>query len=712
MRILIASNSDAAAEYLVTAGHEARTIYANNLIAQAAQEFGCEMVIYFLNVRASVPHIKVLKSLSETGAKVILIADSNNPLIPYAKNLGITDILILPVSPDDILYRLTSLNFAIEKEDKIGVNEIEEEQAPAPALHEYLKSAKKPQEPEEGCSGNTREPAEREDRELNNDGEITDADKGTEDKQTEPKKEEVFKPNLNTVPHVKTNPSEENHSQNIYFLTNDDLTKIGDLNKLPEKINQFTPDAVLIEKIVELEIIKQLRSCTTIKAVPIFFIGPEVPEELTEHVDGSITSLDKTELHKIQRNIGRIKELWNAANHDELTGAYNRKYLNGWMKAQKQPYTVLMCDLDYFKRINDTYKHDAGDEVLRQFVKYLDESVRDKDIVVRYGGEEFIIILANTAILQAEPIVSRLYGFWPGKVAYNNVEIAVTFSAGLACSTNEKDVIGKADKLLYTAKDMGRDRIMSETGLIIARQQKDERTEPKQNESEEPEAKPMEKFAPFSRERRHTKTKSTEFEKKIRAPAEIEYAIDEIKRHRVIVVWNLDGWGKAESAIEITVKLQKHKRRVLLMEMDFLNPAIDRIAGIPIVKKQNIPGKSVTEIGTGLLTLGSQLEPEHAVGLIRPKHGNLKVDYLAAGNDLGVTGEYASEQVYHDIVALLAKQYDHVVIDLGVNTDNQVFRGVVKRADILVIPASNNAVAYTRYEKIVAVKEAIFVKRG
>ncbi|TEB04699.1 Response regulator PleD [Pelotomaculum schinkii] len=460
-----------------------------------------------------------------------------------------------------------------------------------------------------------------------------------------------------------------------------------------------SPVAVLVEAGEGvIETIKALRREYRLSSVPVVVVGKcESTGCYRAGADECVEDLNSETVERIRVRANKMREMWKMATRDDLTGLYKRVFLNDYLKEQERryqetgvPFSVMMADLDYFKEVNDTHGHQAGDTVLKEFASFLSSGTRKADIVARYGGEEFVVVFPN--LENVRTIAEKLCRGWAAKEIrlQEGIRIKSTFSAGLATMGRDagdgEGLLAAADRALYLAKEYGRNMV-------------------KDISSEHGEVEVFKENLPF----KAFKKKGIGFEKKIRAPADIEYAIDEIKRHKVIVVWNLDGWGKAESAIEITVKLQKHKRRILLVEMDFLNPAIDRIAGIPIVKKKDIPGKSVTEIGAGLLTLGSQLQPDHTVGLIRPK---LKVDYLAAGNDLGVTGEYAGEQVYHDMVALLAKQYDHVVIDLGVNTDNQVFRGVVKRADILVIPASNNSVTYTRYEKIVSVKEAVFVKRS
>ncbi|WP_152945781.1 diguanylate cyclase [Desulfofundulus thermobenzoicus] len=487
--------------------------------------------------------------------------------------------------------------------------------------------------------------------------------------------------------------------------------------KTPDEIAAANQTAVILpaDRPDLIDTIKSLRRDFRLAAVPVVVLGEcDTVCCYQAGADECVDVLDDQSIERIRARAKKMREMWEQAEKDPLTGLYNRRFLEKYLVEQERryretgvPFSLLMCDLDHFKRINDTYGHDAGDAVLKEFAAFLAGGVRHVDLVARYGGEEFIIIFPG--LDDARGIAERLCRGWAGHVIRlpDSQVIQSTFSGGLAVMGRDAEDIGglirAADGALYWAKGAGRNRVVAVGDLVD-----------KQHEAmAERKAPVKERLQSQIASRRilpSFKSKSVEFEKKIRAPADLEYAIDEIKRHNVIVVWNLDSRGKVESAIEIAVSLKKLKRKVLLVEMDFLNPAMDRIAGIPVVKKKDIPGKTVMEIGAGLLTLGSCLEPEHAAGLIRQKCGSFKVDYLAAGNDLGVV-EYAGEQVYCDMIILLARRYDQVVIDLGVGMDGPTFNAAVKCADILVIPVSNDIAASARYEKIMSVKNVVFVKR-
>lgn len=155
---------------------------------------------------------------------------------------------------------------------------------------------------------------------------------------------------------------------------------------------------------------------------------------------------------------------------DPLTGILNRRYLPYIMRQQarhsvthKQPYSILLLDVDHFKEVNDTHGHPAGDAVLGQFAKTLQSCVRVSDFLFRYGGEEFLVVLANTnldqAIIIAEKIRTRVAGT-PFDIGLE-AALHITASIGIAQYEGHPDYehfIALADKALYKAKNSGRNR--------------------------------------------------------------------------------------------------------------------------------------------------------------------------------------------------------------------------------------------------------------
>lgn len=152
---------------------------------------------------------------------------------------------------------------------------------------------------------------------------------------------------------------------------------------------------------------------------------------------------------------------------DPLTGIFNRrcigKNLNSMQKA-KTEYALVLLDLDHFKNINDQYGHDAGDQVLIQVAKILDESLRLQDSVGRFGGEEFILILPNNSLVQAMSIAERCRMNIEKMIVRleDQCELRITASFGVAMSQQnltKEDITRQADQALYLAKHKGRNQV-------------------------------------------------------------------------------------------------------------------------------------------------------------------------------------------------------------------------------------------------------------
>jgi two-component system cell cycle response regulator len=157
---------------------------------------------------------------------------------------------------------------------------------------------------------------------------------------------------------------------------------------------------------------------------------------------------------------------------DALTGLYNRRYMESHLASQVdeanargKPLTALVLDIDFFKSINDTHGHDAGDAVLREFATRIRKSIRGIDLACRYGGEEFVIVMPETDISVATLVAERLrrrIASDPFPLPDGQV-VAVTISAGLAALGAQDDAAGmlkRADLALYRAKRDGRNRVV------------------------------------------------------------------------------------------------------------------------------------------------------------------------------------------------------------------------------------------------------------
>ena len=167
-----------------------------------------------------------------------------------------------------------------------------------------------------------------------------------------------------------------------------------------------------------------------------------------------------------------FEQQYRLATTDGLTELYNHRYFQEQMKRQienskryETEFSMIILDIDFFKKFNDTFGHQAGDAVLRQVAQTLKKNVRATDIVCRYGGEEMSIILPNTgkdvAYSTAEKICQRVSDR-KFKLS-NDKETSVTISLGVATfpydGQSASDIIDAADKRLYNAKHNGRNQV-------------------------------------------------------------------------------------------------------------------------------------------------------------------------------------------------------------------------------------------------------------
>lgn len=158
---------------------------------------------------------------------------------------------------------------------------------------------------------------------------------------------------------------------------------------------------------------------------------------------------------------------------DPLTNLFNRRYLEETLdrelaraKRESYPVCIIMVDLDHFKKTNDTYGHDAGDQVLKALANILSEHSRRGDFACRYGGEEFVIVMPNitkpTAYERARKLRTRLRTL---KIPYDRYSLTTTISMGIACypknGETRQSLLRAADLAMYAAKKAGRDHILT-----------------------------------------------------------------------------------------------------------------------------------------------------------------------------------------------------------------------------------------------------------
>ncbi len=191
---------------------------------------------------------------------------------------------------------------------------------------------------------------------------------------------------------------------------------------------------------------------------------------------------DKTNVCQLEDRIKCLEQELEAATKesrtDHLTGALTRRAFEKELAKVESnyerntiEYAVVFFDIDFFKKINDTYGHEAGDVILKTFAKILEKQTREYDAICRYGGEEFVVIVHFKLKRELLGYLKRVKTIvTENKFVYKDERIHITFSAGVATRSRYKhydDAIKKADELLYEAKNSGRNKIVLDDGKVI-----------------------------------------------------------------------------------------------------------------------------------------------------------------------------------------------------------------------------------------------------
>ncbi len=171
-------------------------------------------------------------------------------------------------------------------------------------------------------------------------------------------------------------------------------------------------------------------------------------------------------------------KLAEGALQDPLTGLYNRRHFEERLSSELsaaerhgRPLSLLMCDVDHFKNINDEHGHLAGDETLKMVATVLQGAVRKEDVLARYGGEEFVVIARETQLEGAHTLAERIRHAveesrcsWQGRDLGVTMSIGVTVSVGLSqfvAGRTDRELIDAADRALYLAKQAGRNTVIA-----------------------------------------------------------------------------------------------------------------------------------------------------------------------------------------------------------------------------------------------------------
>lgn len=206
-----------------------------------------------------------------------------------------------------------------------------------------------------------------------------------------------------------------------------------------------------------------------------FSIPSDVLDEIQANIQDIIQSFDIPDDNKLDV-IKKINFMYTQTKHlsetDALTKLYNRRHFeNNFDRefARSKRYgnslSVAIIDIDFFKKINDTYGHLCGDFILREVAYKMINNFRQTDFVFRYGGEEFAVILTETPLPNAEIPLERLRKQIENSVfSFNGEDIKVTISVGISSNANCEnawEMFANADKVLYEAKNSGRNRVKS-----------------------------------------------------------------------------------------------------------------------------------------------------------------------------------------------------------------------------------------------------------
>jgi two-component system cell cycle response regulator len=201
-----------------------------------------------------------------------------------------------------------------------------------------------------------------------------------------------------------------------------------------------------------------------------YIIRPVDPNEL---VARSLTQIRRKRYNDRLR--ASVKQTIELAVTDPLTGLYNRRYLDSHLNvlfnrsmARGRPLSVLITDIDRFKHVNDTYGHDGGDEVLREFANRVRSTIRGADLACRYGGEEFVVVMPDTSPEIAAAVAERLRAAIenaPFMLKHAGEALNVTASFGIASRITSvltpDQLMKQADLALYEAKNTGRNRVVA-----------------------------------------------------------------------------------------------------------------------------------------------------------------------------------------------------------------------------------------------------------
>jgi two-component system cell cycle response regulator len=262
-----------------------------------------------------------------------------------------------------------------------------------------------------------------------------------------------------------------------------EIDEAWDITEAKRKMYQNAYDIIILDLVMYPEsgyiLLQLLKDDPKLKWIPLIVLsGSNDVEDKVKCLELGADDYVTKPFHfkelnaRVARLLARSHQFEQLSFRDGLTGAYNRRYFDNQItvelqRAKRNPVAMSLAilDIDRFKSINDTYGHQVGDQVLQGLSQVLRNNLRQTDLLCRYGGEEFVVLLLDTGEKEARDLMCGILEIVRTQTLafFGEQPINITFSAGIGqweTQFTEADWIAIADQRLYQAKEQGRDRVV------------------------------------------------------------------------------------------------------------------------------------------------------------------------------------------------------------------------------------------------------------